>query len=159
MNRRLTINDFLALARCGLDRLTPVQVVEAMRMGALIVDTRQHIDRVRDGVIAGSLWIPSTVLLWACDPESGRANEWIPSFDAHLIVMCNEGFSSSVAAHNLQRIGFPNATDMIGGHDAWRSAGLASQPPANVDGSMLDGRCPPEPCLEACAGSELPGNY
>ncbi len=137
----------LAQARSRLTRLTADESALAVAQadGPVIIDIRQHIDRCRNGVISGSLWIPATVVLWACDPAYGFPNPSLRGFDQQLIVMCNEGFSSSLVAAALQSLGFSNATDMANGFEGWRGAGLPSQPPAEVDCSVLEGRWPPEP--------------
>ena len=146
--RRLTLVDLLKEARSHLVRMSPRQAqVEAVG-GALILDTRQDTDRWSNGVIAGSLHVPRTVLEWVVDGASGFQNPFIEGVDQALIVMCNEGYSSSLAAYNLQRLGFSNATDMIGGFAAWLGAGLPLQPAEPHDLTVLDGRWPPEPVTQ-----------
>ncbi len=142
---RLTIDDLLAEARRTLVRLEPHQAAAALSAGALLLDTRQHTDRWRDGVIAGSLHTPRTVLEWVVDPSSGYQHDAISGFDQVLVVMCNEGYSSSLAAATLQRLGFARATDLIGGFAAWKAAGLAVQAATPHDTATLDGRWPAEP--------------
>jgi rhodanese-related sulfurtransferase len=110
----------------------------------VLVDTRQERDRRRDGAVPGSLPIPRTVLEWAVDPASGCPNPAVGGFDRQLIVMCNEGFSSSLAAANLRRLGFDRATDLVGGFAAWRAAGLPVQRAQAAPGG-IDGRGPAEP--------------
>ena len=127
-------------------RLTPDEAQEAVSaQGALIIDTRTPTDRAREGVIAGSLHMPRTVLEWACDPASGYQNPAIQDFDQALIVMCNEGYSSSLAAATLQRLGFHRATDMIGGFRAWKAAGLPVQFSSRPPEAEIDGMGAPEP--------------
>ncbi len=128
--------------------MTPEQARVEVVAGALILDTRQNTDRWENEVIAGSLHTPRTVLEWVVDPVSGFRNPFITSFDQILIVMCNEGYSSSLAAYNLQRIGFSRATDMVGGFAGWCAAGLPTQPATADDVDVLDGRWPPEPAPE-----------
>lgn len=128
--------------------MTPLRAQAEAAAGAVIIDVRQDTDRWRDGVIAGSIHAPRTVLEWVVDPASGYRNPCLGSFEQTLIVMCNEGYSSSLAAYNLQRIGFANATDMIGGFTGWRDADLPVQEAAPRDLETLDGRWPPEPALE-----------
>lgn len=143
--RRFTLDDLLAEARANLVRVTPHRANAEAAAGAVILDTRQDTRRWSDGVIGGSFHLPRTVLEWALDPASGCPNSYLAGFDQVLIVMCQDGYSSSLAAHNLQRIGFCNATDMIGGFDAWRAAGLPVQPAQLRDLGVLEGRWPPEP--------------
>jgi len=118
-----SIDDLLADARARLDRLTPQQALAAQREGALLVDTRPERDRAAQGGLPGALVIERTVLEWRLDP----ASRWhIPeaSYDAHVVVVCSEGYSSSLAAATLQDLGISRATDVIGGFRAWKLAGL-----------------------------------
>ncbi len=147
MTRYFDLNDLLAEARAQLTRLTPMEAEAAGDDGALILDTRQNTDRWQDGVICGSVHMPRTVLEWVVDPVSGHQHPMIDGFDQTLIVMCNEGYSSSLAAATLQRLGFRNATDMIGGFAAWREADLPTQTAQVHSPATLDGRWPPEPFL------------
>ena len=123
---RVTIHDLLADARAGLDRLEPAALQGLLHAGepVLVLDTRTPEDRRRDGHIAGSVSTPRTVLEWRCDPVSGASIEQITGFDQLLVVVCNEGYSSSLAAETLQRLGHRRATDLVGGMAAWRAAGL-----------------------------------
>jgi rhodanese-related sulfurtransferase len=126
---RFTLDDLVAEARASLVRLTPHEARAAQANGALIIDTRMITDRERFGTIADSIHAPRTKLEWIVDPVSGYSNERIQGFDQHLIVMCDGGFSSSIAAATLQRLGFGHATDIIGGFFAWRDEGLPTVPP------------------------------
>jgi rhodanese-related sulfurtransferase len=123
---RLTIDDLLAQARSVLDRLEPIALQEMLVAGEAVVvlDTRTPEDRRRDGHIADSVSTPRTVLEWRCDPDSDASIEEITGFDQLLVVVCNEGYSSSLAAESLQRLGHRRATDLVGGIAAWRDAGL-----------------------------------
>ena len=123
---RLTIHDLVAHARSGLDRVEPTALNEMLAADepVVVLDTRTPEDRRRDGHIAGSVSTPRTVLEWRCDPASGTLIEQITGFDQLLVVVCNEGYSSSLAAETLQRLGHLRATDLIGGMAAWREAGL-----------------------------------
>jgi rhodanese-related sulfurtransferase len=121
---RFTVNDLLAEARRGLRRLTPAEALAAQAAGALIVDTRPAGDIARDGAIPGAVNFPRTVLEWRVDPASGYQHPAVTGFDQPIIVVCHEGYSSSLAAATLQRLGFHRATDLIGGFKAWRAAGL-----------------------------------
>jgi len=130
---RTTIHELLEETRRGLVRLTPVEAAAAMAEGALLIDTRTNDDRARDGAVPGAALISRTTLEWRVDPASGYQDPRITGFDQPLIVMCNEGYSSSLAAATLQRLGFKRATDLIGGFRAWRDAGLPVEraaPPA-----------------------------
>jgi rhodanese-related sulfurtransferase len=123
MTRR-TVHDLLAEARGRLERLGPEQAADAMAAGAVLVDIRSQDIRERDGVVPGSVHAPRTVLEWRVDPDSGHSNPAIARPDALLVLMCSEGYSSSLAAATLQDLGFSRATDLVGGFEAWKAAGL-----------------------------------
>lgn len=120
----LTLEALLASARARLTRLGPVQLVEAQRNGAVVLDTRTPTDRTRYGCIPGSIHTPRTVLEWRVALDAPLRRSEIHSHDQLLVVVCNEGFSSSLAAVTLQNLGFHRATDLIGGVLAWTDAGL-----------------------------------
>jgi rhodanese-related sulfurtransferase len=88
------------------------------------VDIRAESQRERDGVVPGALFIPRNVLEWRCDPQSEWRDERVADPGRRLIVMCDEGFASSLAAATLRQLGLEHATDLIGGFQAWRAAGL-----------------------------------
>lgn len=142
---RYTINDMLHEARASVANLQPHAAFDAVRAGALIIDTRTAVERKLEGVIAGSLHMPRTLLEWGCDPASGHANPAINRFDQHLIIMCNEGYSSALAAVSLQRLGFVHAANLDGGYRAWRAAGLPTQAPARALEDETTNQHPPEP--------------
>lgn len=120
------IDDLLGRSRAGLARLTPEAAQEAVRAGAVIVDTRPLDQRRAQGVVPGAVVVGRNVLEWRADVTSGHADDRLAGKD--LIVMCAEGYSSSLAAATLQQIGLARATDMIGGFEAWRDAGLPVEP-------------------------------
>jgi rhodanese-related sulfurtransferase len=121
---RLTADDLLAEARRGLGRLEPGEAASAISAGAVLVDIRSELQRERDGVVPGSVFFPRNVLEWRCDPASPARDERVSDTARRLIVMCDEGYQSSLAAANLKRLGFERATDLAGGFQAWRAAGL-----------------------------------
>jgi rhodanese-related sulfurtransferase len=121
----MTVNDLLEAARARLRRVQPEEALEAARRGALLVDIRSERDREQDGVIPGALFHPRNVLEWRADPASGHGDpELCGDLDRHVILVCREGYQSSLAAAVLQDLGFARATDLIGGFEAWREAGL-----------------------------------
>ena len=127
---RTTIHDLVAEARAGLKRLGPADLSTLLTLGvATVLDTRTPTDRERFGVIPGSFHMPRTTLEWMCDPASGYSHECIDGFDQLLVTVCNEGYSSSLAAASLQRLGFHQATDLVGGVLGWRAAGLPIEQP------------------------------
>jgi rhodanese-related sulfurtransferase len=118
------VEQLLGEARARLDRLTPERAQAAVRAGGLLIDIRSELQRARDGVIPGSRFVARNVLEWRCDPASPWRDAAIIDARARLIVICNEGYQSSLAAATLQRLGLLDATDVIGGFQAWRAAGL-----------------------------------
>ena len=124
MGGRTTVDELLARARAGLRRFDPDEARIAIRGGALLVDIRSEVQREADGVVPGALFFPRNVLEWRLDPASGHADPRVPGLHAEVIVMCNEGYQSSLAAATLQELGFARATDLDGGFQAWRAAGL-----------------------------------
>lgn len=127
MDRR-TIDDVLAMAQARLRRLTPQAAHSAMRDGWILIDTRSSDERRADGVVPGSLHVPLSVLEWRVDPASGHQHPRIAGRERRLILLCAEGYASSLAAVRLHELGFTETTDVIGGFAAWRDAGLPIVP-------------------------------
>jgi rhodanese-related sulfurtransferase len=121
---RKTINEVLAAAQARLHRLTPREAARAMRDGATLVDTRDGDVVARDGLITDAVHIPLSVLEWRVDPASGHQSAAIAGREDRLILICRDGYSSSLAAIRLHELGFTNTTDVIGGFAAWVAAGL-----------------------------------
>lgn len=119
-----TIDDLLQAARARLDRLDPAAASEAAASGALIVDTRCAEARQASGVIPGSVHVPLSVLYWRLDPTSGYGDKALSDRDRQIIVVCADGYSSSLAAATLRDLGFARATDLDGGFNGWAAAGL-----------------------------------
>jgi rhodanese-related sulfurtransferase len=116
------IDRLLAEAREGLDRVAPKDLAAEVAAGALVVDTRPAADREREGALPGAVVIERIHLEWRLDPTSpDRIDEAGP--DRRVIVVCNEGYSSSLAAATLRRLGVARATDLVGGYRAWRALG------------------------------------
>lgn len=124
MSARRSIDDVLDEARRDLRRVTPAEAQAATQDGAVLVDVRSADEQRRQGVlIPGALRHPLSVVHWRLDPAVPTHNPKLP-LDTHVILVCREGYSSSLAAALLRAIGFERATDVIGGVDAWREAGL-----------------------------------
>ena len=121
---RRNVDEVLVAARARLRRLTPAQAALAMRDGATLVDTRDGDVRSREGTIPGAVHAPLSVLEWRVDPDSGYQNPVLAGKEDRLILICREGYSSSLAAVRLHELGFVNTTDVIGGFAAWEAAGL-----------------------------------
>jgi rhodanese-related sulfurtransferase len=121
------IDDVLASARARLRRLEPRQAHAAGQCGAILVDIRPTSFREQEGGIPGALVVERNVLEWRLDPTSeARVPEAHP--DAQIVVICNEGYASSLGAVSLQDLGLLGATDLVGGYRAWRAAGLPTVP-------------------------------
>jgi rhodanese-related sulfurtransferase len=127
MNVR-TIDELLAEARSRLTRLDPVEADAAVREGALLIDIRAESQRAADGVVPGALFVARNVLEWRCDPSSEHRDPRIDGRERQLIIMCNEGDQSSLAAATLHELGLTRTTDLDGGFQAWRAAGLPVEP-------------------------------
>jgi rhodanese-related sulfurtransferase len=122
-----TIAQILAEARDRLRRITPAEVFGRWRDGAVLVDIRPAEQRRREGEIPGALVVERNVLEWRFDPASD-ARLPIAAYDLDVIVVCSQGYTSSLAAAALQDLGLSRATDLVGGFLAWRAAGLPVQP-------------------------------
>ena len=123
-----TIDEVVERARRRLVRVTPEQAAVELAEGALMVDIRTESDRAVEGEIPGAIAIDRTVLEWRLDPTSPSRLEQAKDHQVRVIVVCAEGYSSSLAAASLQELGLVNATDVIGGFVAWKSAGLPLKP-------------------------------
>jgi rhodanese-related sulfurtransferase len=124
----MTIAEMLAAARERLDRVEPEAAAAEIEHGALLVDIRSESQRASDGVVPGAIYHPRNVLEWRMDPDSGASDPAVGGLDRRVIVMCNEGYQSSLAAAALRDLGFGRATDLVGGFQKWRSDGLPVEP-------------------------------
>jgi rhodanese-related sulfurtransferase len=115
-----TIDDMLAACRSRLDRVAPADLPRALESGAVLVDIRDSAQRADQGALPGAHEIDLTVLEWRLAPSSTtRLLDVAP--DQQVILVCRQGFSSSLAAVRLQELGLAGATDLIGGYEAWRA--------------------------------------
>jgi rhodanese-related sulfurtransferase len=126
----VTVDDLLNRARAGLDRIRPEGAAREVEDGALLIDIRSESQRAQDGVVPAAIYFPRNVLEWRCDPESEARDPRVGGLDRRVIVMCDAGYASSLAAANLKELGFERATDLDGGFQAWREAGLPVEPEA-----------------------------
>ena len=127
------VEEVLATSRTGVTRLTPQQTHAALDRGALVVDTRTEVQRGEQGELPGALVIDRTVLEWRLDPASAWRIPEATSYDLEVVVVCRQGYSSSLAAASLRAVGLHRATDLAGGVEAWVAAGLPmSTGPADV---------------------------
>lgn len=140
------VDVLLALARARIARLEPEDAwARASANEALIVDLRCHDDRARHGIVPGSLHVPRTVLEWRADPGSGWHNPHLGGRDRRLLLLCTDGWSSSLAAASLVDLGFERAGDVVGGFVAWRRARLPVVPAPLPTAGGLPGMGPPDP--------------
>jgi rhodanese-related sulfurtransferase len=134
------IDHLLARARAGLGRLEPRQALEAARQGAVLVDTRPEFQRRADGEIPDAIVIERVHLEWRLDPSSEARIPEAVDHDVAWIIICDEGYSSSLAAASLRSLGLHNAADVVGGFQAWRDAGLPVTRPATPTAPRLHPR-------------------
>lgn len=135
----------LAAARARIERLEPSAAwAESMQGDALIVDIRSQVDRERDGVVPGSIHVPRTVLEWRVDPAYEWHNPCIAGYERRLVLLCDHGFSSSLAAASLIDLGYARAADVIGGFASWLDADLPVRLAPEPAGGVLPGMGGPD---------------
>ncbi|MFD7131537.1 rhodanese-like domain-containing protein [Streptomyces sp. NPDC059894] len=123
------IDELLEQVRDGYARVEAREAYEAARTGeALLVDIRYAALRERDGLIPGALVVERNELEWRLDPRGSHRAPEATGHDLRIVVVCNEGYASSLAAASLHRLGLHRATDLVGGFQAWRAAGLPVTP-------------------------------
>jgi rhodanese-related sulfurtransferase len=120
----VTVDDLLASARARIRRLDPHETAAACRRGALLIDIRPTVQRRWEGEVPGALVIERNVLEWRLDPASAHRLAQITDHDREIVVMCSEGYASSLVAATLVDLGFASAADLDGGFQAWVKAGL-----------------------------------
>jgi rhodanese-related sulfurtransferase len=116
---RRSIEDVLAEARAMLDRVEPAKLADEHAAGALIIDIRPAEQRSRDGPLPGAVVIDRNVLEWRLDPSCPHHIAQATDYDTRIVIVCNEGYQSSLAAAQLRTIGLHQATDLDGGFQAW----------------------------------------
>lgn len=123
----MSVDELLDAARTDLTRVGPAEAAELQRTGGILVDIRPVADRCAEGEIPGAVPVERIVLEWRLDPAGEHRMEGVTA-DTTVIVVCNEGYASSLAARELRRLGLCRATDLVGGYRAWRGAGLPTRP-------------------------------
>ncbi|MFF1416404.1 rhodanese-like domain-containing protein [Streptomyces sp. NPDC058280] len=118
------IDELLERVRADLDRISPRDAFEAAEAGALLVDIRYAALRDQDGLIPGALVVERNELEWRLDPQGSHHAAEATSHDLRVVVICNEGYASSLAAVSLRQLGLHRATDLVGGFQAWKAEGL-----------------------------------
>lgn len=130
MPDRSRIDVLLARAREGLDRVAPHSLDAEVAAGAVVVDIRPVEQRDRDGELPGALVVDRNVLEWRLDPSSAHRLPVATRADVRYVLVCNEGYASSLAAATLRDLGLSRATDLAGGYQAWRASRRGSTPSA-----------------------------
>lgn len=126
----MTVDELLAAARARLQRVPAENLDAEMAAGTLVVDTRPVEQRRRDGELPGAVVIDRNVLEWRLDPTSDHHIPEVTDHDVRIVVVCNEGFSSSLVAAGLLDLGLHRATDLIGGYQAWLELNRPDRDPA-----------------------------
>jgi rhodanese-related sulfurtransferase len=119
-----SIEELLEDVRGRIDRIEPRAVPARLSAGALLVDTRPVEQRERDGEVPGAVVVDRNVLEWRLDPASPWRIPEVTGYDLEVIVLCNQGFSSSLVADTLRTLGLRRAADVVGGFEAWAALGL-----------------------------------
>ncbi len=122
--KQRTVNDLVVEARSRLRRLEPHEAATALADGWLLVDIRDSGQIAADGEIPGAVRVPRNVLEWRAPPATEFQDPRIRGREDRLILVCSQGYQSSLAAATLQDLGCSGATDVVGGFEAWREAGL-----------------------------------
>ena len=120
----VTVDDLLESARSRIRRLDPQETAAACRRGALLIDIRPTVQRRWEGEVPGAVVIERNVLEWRLDPASAHRLAAISDHDQEIVVMCSEGYASSLVAATLVELGYASAGDLDGGFQAWLRAGL-----------------------------------
>jgi len=118
------IDELLAAARSRLRRYSAAETFTAVERGAILIDIRPAAQRAEFGEIPGAIVIERNVLEWRLDPRSDARLPFADRYDLEIIITCQEGYTSSLAAAALHDLGLTRATDLAGGFAAWRAAGL-----------------------------------
>jgi rhodanese-related sulfurtransferase len=126
-----SVDDLVAAAWDRLDRVDPADLTAEQEAGALVVDIRPLEQRQRDGELPGAVLIDRNVLEWRLDPASSHCISET-DYERRVVVVCNEGYASSLAAVTLQELGLRRATDLAGGYQAWLAARGGSPPAVTV---------------------------
>jgi rhodanese-related sulfurtransferase len=119
MPERAAVDALLEAAREGLDRVQPEDLAVEVASGALVIDIRPIEERQRDGDLPDALVVDRNVLEWRLDPTSPDHLPEMTDAGRRVVIVCNQGYSSSLAAATLRRLGLTRATDLTGGYQAW----------------------------------------
>ncbi len=114
--------------RSRIARVAPADVTPALAAGAVLIDIRSSRQRQALGVVPGSIWYHRNVLEWRCEPGGTYEDPVVARAAGHVIVMCQHGFQSSLAAATLRDLGLEHAGDLVGGFEGWVAAGQPVDP-------------------------------
>ena len=128
-----TVDELLAQVRGRIDRVHPEEVAARVAAGALLVDTRPWEQRARDGAVPDAVVVDRNVLEWRLDPASPDRLPQVTGYDLEVIVLCHQGYSSSLVADTLRTLGLVRTVDVIGGFEAWAAKGLPVVGPRSAD--------------------------
>jgi len=128
-----SVEELLAQVRSRIERIQPAAAAARLAAGALLVDTRPWEQRRRDGDVPGAVIIDRNVLEWRLDPASPWRIPQVTGHDLEVVVLCNQGYSSSLVADTLRTLGLHRAVDVVGGFEAWVAAGLPVVPAVAED--------------------------
>ena len=134
-----SIDEILAAARARLTRMTPEEAFAEFCAGATLIDIRPAGQRATEGEIPGSVAVERNHLEWRLDPACEARLPWVTGYELRLIVICSEGYTSSLAAVSLHDLGLTRATDVIGGYAAWAAAGLPTARPGERAAALAPG--------------------
>ena len=141
----MTVDDLVTAARSRLQRVDALQAAQEQQAGALLIDIRPSEQRRREGGIPGARIVERNVLEWRLDPTSESRIPEARDHDLRVIIVCSEGYTSSLAAAALQDLGLSRATDLAGGYWAWHDAGLPTMADATSAANSAHGRRPHGP--------------
>ena len=122
-----SVDALLDEARADIQRHSVQDAFDYQQQGALLIDIRPIAQRTEHGVVPSALCIERNVLEWRLDPQCEHRLPGIGSYERQVIILCQQGYASSFAAASLRLLGYENVADVVGGFDAWRSAGLPVQ--------------------------------
>jgi rhodanese-related sulfurtransferase len=120
----VTVDDLLTAARAHIRRLDPHETAAACRRGAMLIDIRPTLQRRWEGEVPGAVVVERNVLEWRLDPASAHRLGEVTDHEQEIVVMCSEGYASSLVAATLVELGYASAGDLDGGFQAWAKAGL-----------------------------------
>ena len=134
-----SIDEILAAARAWLTRVTPEEAFAESCAGGTLIDIRPASQRAAEGEIPGSVVVERNHLEWRFDPACAARLPWVTGYELRPIVICSEGYSSTLAAVSLHDLGLTRATDVIGGYAAWAAAGLPTARPGECAAALAPG--------------------